>query len=66
MKMLNTYSPPDRPVSQDGLVPQCNRGMQYVSIRYTGRLAEAGVEPSVGSVGDFLRQHTDRDYQRSR
>lgn len=26
--------------------------MQYVSIRYTGRLAEAGIEPSVGSVGD--------------
>ena len=25
---------------------------QYVSIKYTGRLAEAGVEPSVGSVGD--------------
>lgn len=25
---------------------------QYVSIRYTERLAEAGVEPSVGSVGD--------------
>src|ERR1700691_5072837 len=27
-------------------------GSQYVSIRYTERLAEAGVEPSVGSVGD--------------
>ena len=26
--------------------------MQYVSIRYTQRLAEAGIEPSVGSVGD--------------
>ena len=26
--------------------------MQYVSIRYTERLAEAGIEPSVGSVGD--------------
>ena len=25
--------------------------MQYVSIRYTGRLAEGGVEPPVGSVG---------------
>lgn len=25
---------------------------QYVSIRYTQRLAEAGIEPSVGSVGD--------------
>ena len=29
-----------------------NRGTQYVSIRYTERLAEAGIEPSVGSVGD--------------
>ena len=27
-------------------------GVQYVSIRYTQRLAEAGIEPSVGSVGD--------------
>jgi putative transposase len=26
--------------------------VQYVSIRYTERLAEAGIEPSVGSVGD--------------
>jgi transposase InsO family protein len=28
------------------------RGSQYVSIRYTERLAAAGIEPSVGSVGD--------------
>jgi transposase InsO family protein len=28
------------------------RGVQYVSLRYTQRLAEAGIEPSVGSVGD--------------
>ena len=28
------------------------RGVQYVSIKYTKRLAEAGIEPSVGSVGD--------------
>ena len=26
--------------------------MQYLSIRYTERLAEAGIEPSVGSTGD--------------
>jgi putative transposase len=25
---------------------------QYLALRYTGRLAEAGIEPSVGSVGD--------------
>lgn len=29
-----------------------DRGSQYVSIRDTERLAEAGIEPSVGSVGD--------------
>ena len=29
-----------------------DRGSQYLSIRYSERLAEAGVEPSVGSVGD--------------
>ena len=29
-----------------------DRGTQYLSIRYTERLAEAGIEPSVGSVGD--------------
>ncbi len=29
-----------------------DRGSQYLSIRYTERLKEAGVEPSVGSVGD--------------
>jgi transposase InsO family protein len=28
------------------------QGVQYVSIRYSERLAEAGIEPSVGSVGD--------------
>ena len=34
------------------LVHHSDRGSQYVSIRYTERLAEAGIEPSVGSVGD--------------
>jgi transposase InsO family protein len=41
-----------RPVRQGGLVHHSDRGVQYVSIRYTERLAEAGLEPSVGSVGD--------------
>jgi len=36
----------------DGLVHHSDRGVQYVSIRYTERLSEAGIEPSVGSVGD--------------
>jgi len=38
---------------RDGrLVHHSDRGVQYLSIRYTERLAEAGIEPSVGSVGD--------------
>jgi putative transposase len=41
-----------RPVRRGGLVHHSDMGSQYVSIRYTERLAEAGVEPSVGSVGD--------------
>jgi len=41
-----------QPVHRSGLVHHSDRGSQYVSIRYTERLAEAGVEPSVGSVGD--------------
>ncbi|NJO36615.1 MAG: IS3 family transposase [Rhizobiales bacterium] len=41
-----------RPVHRGGLVHHSDRGSQYVSIRYTERLAEAGIEPSVGSVGD--------------
>lgn len=35
-----------------GLVHHSDRGSQYLSIRDTERLAEAGIEPSVGSVGD--------------
>jgi transposase InsO family protein len=34
------------------LVHHSDRGVQYLSIRYTERLVEAGLEPSVGSVGD--------------
>jgi putative transposase len=36
----------------DGLVHHSDRGVQYLAIRYTERLAEAGVVPSVGSRGD--------------
>jgi transposase InsO family protein len=36
----------------DALVHHSDRGVQYLSIRYTERLAEAGIEPSVGTVGD--------------
>ncbi|RIV82257.1 MULTISPECIES: IS3 family transposase [Sphingomonadales] len=41
-----------RPVHHGGLIHHSDRGSQYVSIKYTERLAEAGIEPSVGSVGD--------------
>jgi len=34
------------------LIHHSDRGSQYVSIKYSERLAEAGIEPSVGSVGD--------------
>lgn len=35
-----------------GLIHHSDRGSQYVSIAYTNRLAELGIKPSVGSVGD--------------
>ena len=41
-----------RPVRSSKLIHHSDRGSQYVSIKYTERLAEAGIEPSVGSVGD--------------
>ena len=41
-----------RPAEGDGLIHHSDRGVQYISIKYTERLAEAGIEPSVGSVGD--------------
>jgi transposase InsO family protein len=41
-----------QPGRAGNLIHHSDRGSQYVSIRYTERLAEAGVEPSVGSKGD--------------
>ena len=41
-----------KPMHRGGLVHHSDRGSQYVSIKYTERLAEAGIEPSVGSVSD--------------
>ena len=38
--------------SMIGVLRRPIESAQYVSIRYTERLAEAGIEPSVGSVGD--------------
>ena len=41
-----------QPERNEALVHHSDRGSQYVSIRYTERLAQAGIEPSVGSKGD--------------
>lgn len=42
------------PSKADKLIHHSDRGSQYLSIKYTERLAEAGIDTSVGSVGDFL------------
>ena len=54
-----------QPERDSSLVHHSDRGSQYVSIRYTERLAEAGVEPSVGSKGDSYDQRAGRDDQRA-
>jgi putative transposase len=41
-----------QPARDSALIHHSDRGSQYVSIRYSERLAEAGIEPSVGSRGD--------------
>ena len=40
------------PGGDGSLVHDSERGSKYVSIRYTERLSDVGIEPSVGSVGD--------------
>jgi len=44
-----------RPLHRGGLVHHSDRGSQYLSIKYTERLAEAGIEPSVGSASRIAR-----------
>ena len=41
-----------QPQRDDALIHHSDRGSQYVSIRYSERLAEASIEPSVGSKGN--------------
>ena len=41
-----------QPECTDALIHHNDRGSQYVSIRYSEGMAEAGIEPSVGSEGD--------------
>jgi len=43
-----------QPGNDGTLIHHSDRGSQYLSIRYTERLSEAGIEPSVGSRGDSL------------
>jgi transposase InsO family protein len=38
--------------AKDKLIHHSDRGSQYLSIKYTEKLAQAGIQPSVGSVGD--------------
>ena len=42
----------DRQPAADALTHHSDRGSQYVSIRYTERLDQAGIQPSMGSKGD--------------
>lgn len=41
-----------RPDPAGGLIHHSDRGSQYVSIRYSERLGQAGINPSVGSTRD--------------
>ena len=41
-----------RPSAEDGSIHHSDRGVQYLAMNYTQRLAEADLVPSVGSVGD--------------
>ncbi len=54
-----------QPERDGALIHHSDRGSQYVSIRYSERLAEAGIEPSVGSKGDSydtqLKSHLNAD-----
>ena len=40
------------PSKADNLIHHSDRGSQYLAIKYTERLTDAGIDPSVGSVGD--------------
>jgi putative transposase len=55
-----------RPVHRAGLIRHSDRGSLIRLDKYTERLAEAGIEPSVGSVGDSYDNGSRRDDQRPR
>ncbi|GLS47126.1 transposase InsO family protein [Methylobacterium brachythecii] len=52
-----------RPLQGGGLVHHSDRGSQYLALRSAERLAQAGIEPSVGSGRHLLRQRSRRDDQ---
>ena len=41
-----------KPLRNKNLIHHSDRGSQYLSIRYAGRLADADIDPSVGTIGD--------------
>ncbi len=41
-----------KPHGNRSLIHHSDRGSQYLSIKYTDRLADADIDPSVGTVGD--------------
>ena len=49
---LEQALPARQPEREATLIPHSDRGSQYVSLRYPGRLAETGIAPAVGSQGD--------------
>ena len=50
-----------RDVRAGELIHHSDKGCQYTAIRFTSRLADAGIAPSTGSVGDSLRQCPGRE-----
>ena len=42
----------DHPVDRDRLIHHSDAGSQYTAVRFTGALADEGISPSVGTVGD--------------
>jgi len=54
-----------RPTQSDGLIHHSDRGSQGVSIRYSERLSEAGINPSVGNTGSAYDNALAVDHQRS-
>jgi putative transposase len=45
------------PEKGSGLIHHSDRGSQYLSMKYTERLAGAEIDPSVGTVGDSYPSH---------